>query len=143
MNVDSMQGIDPAIVCAIITVTGTIISGFIAWGVSRSTAKRELKKLRLIWKHESALSLDDDFARMADSVARYIHCGRRADGVDAVGKVNALRTRESGALAEALDSLYCAIDNSKDQEYPNYEKIQQCLSAVIEENRIKQRQEQR
>lgn len=89
------------------------------------------------------VSSDDDFAQMSNSVARYIHRGRTSDATDAVGKINALRAKESGALAEALDSLYCAIDESKYRDYANFDKIQQCLNIVIEEKRKQQRQTQR
>ena len=139
MNVDSIQRIDPMIVCAIITTFGTILSALIAWAVSRSTAKRELKKMRLMWEREDIVSSDDDFAQMAESVARYIHRNRSSDGVDAAGKVNALRAKESGTLANALDLLYFALDDSKHCIDPDFEKIQQCLSKVIEEKRKKQR----
>lgn len=142
MNTNSIQEIDPTVVCAIITAAGTILSALLAWAVSRSTAKRELKKLQLIWEREDVVSSDDDFAQMADSVARYIQRNRSSDGADAAGKVNALRARETGDLAKALDLLYCAISNSKGQDYPNFEKIQQCLSVVVEEKRKKQRQAQ-
>lgn len=143
MDTDPIQRIDPTVVCAIITAAGTILSTLLAWAVSRSTAKRELKKLHLIWDREDVVSSDDDFAQMANSIARYIQLNHSRDGADAAGKVNAIRARETGELAEALDLLYCAISDSRARDYPNFEEIKQCLSVVVEEKRKKKRQAQR
>ena len=57
------------IVCAIIALVGTAVSGLLSWFVSRSSAVKEVEKLRLTWEHETIVTSDDEFAEMVSSVA--------------------------------------------------------------------------
>ena len=47
------------IVCAIIALVGTAVSGLLSWFVSRSSAVKEVEKLRLTWEHETIVTSDD------------------------------------------------------------------------------------
>ena len=52
------------IVCAIIALVGTAVSGLLSWFVSRSSAVKEVEKLRLTWEHETIVTSDDEFAEL-------------------------------------------------------------------------------
>lgn len=69
---DSTQVIDSTIICTIITAIGTIISGLIAWFVSRSSTKAEIEKIKESWKREDIVSSEKEFAEMAETVGRYL-----------------------------------------------------------------------
>lgn len=120
------------IICSIVSVFGAVISAFISWIVSRSTANKEIKKLKLMWKREDVLTSDEDFSDMAATVARCtaaISDGYEFDISEVAAKVAAVRSRESGTLANLLDSLYGAV------LIKNTCRMYEMLTKVIEEKR--------
>ena len=119
-------------ICTLITVCGTVVSASIAWFVSRSTANKEIERLKLFWEREDVVSSDDDFVEMASKVASYISGVRDGYSLgiqDVASIVAAVRSKESGALATLLDELYSAVTSK------NLYAIDSALTRVIEEKR--------
>lgn len=102
--------ISSAVVCAFITLIGNIISAKIAQKTATKTAKQtassEIEKMQLTWSREDLVTSDDEFADMASEVARYIQNGTSSQSRDALAKVAAVRSKESGAIGDTLDMLY-------------------------------------
>lgn len=100
------------IICAMIAVAGTVVSALLAWFVSRLTANKEIERLKLSWEREDVVTSDDEFAEMTASVAQYVSSlfeGYDLSAQIPASKVAAIRSRESGALADRLDTLYQAL----------------------------------
>ena len=97
------------IICALITAGGVLFSAIVSYAISRSTANKEIEKLKLTWEREDVVSSDDEFAEMAEAVAKFIHNCNSSNQRDALGKVAAIRSKETGELGALLDKLYAAI----------------------------------
>lgn len=117
------------IICALITVGGALLSALIAFFVSRSTANKEIEKMKLTWEREDVISSDDEFADMASAVATYVQNGWSDTQRTAMSKIAAIRSKEIGSLASKLDQLYTAVsrDNAKSAD--------SLLTEVINEKR--------
>lgn len=131
---DSTQVIDSTIICTIITAIGTIISGLIAWFVSRSSTKAEIEKIKESWKREDIVSSEKEFAEMAETVGRYLQNSSNKILADASGMVNAVRAKENGELAESLDELHQSLI-SETIYGPDIKKIGKCLDEVVKKKR--------
>lgn len=126
------------IICALISLGGVIVSGLLAWGVSNSTARHQIKQMKLTWARDDVVSSDDEFADMASEVAKYVTLLHNENWVladSSRAKVSALRAKESGSLALSLDALYGALLND------GPEAIDAALSEVIEQKRKAKRQQ--
>ena len=133
------------IVCAIIALVGTAISGLLSWFVSRSSAVKEVEKLRLTWEHETIVTSDDEFAEMVSSVALCIQEKLPSSFDNAICRVASVRSKEQGPLADSLDNLYRILfDISPNSGIVDFyssdfqERLKQaddCLSQVIEDKR--------
>lgn len=97
------------VICALITVGGTLLSSLIAFLVSRTTANKEIEKMKLTWEREDAISTDEDFSEMAAAVAKYIACNNLQNQTDALAKIAAVRLKESEDVCTYLDLLSRAI----------------------------------
>ncbi len=121
--------ISSAIVSAIITVIGSIITTVItqrnAKAIAKDAAAQELQKMERAWEREDIVSSEDEFAEMADSVARFVRCGTPKYQSEAMGKVAFVRSKEQAALGMLLDDLYECIRNN------NQEKTNEALSEAI------------
>ena len=120
------------IICTIVSVCGTVLSALIAWFVSRSIASKEIERLKLSWEREDVVTSDDDFADLAAQVALFSSSyldGYEPDTRQVRSKIAAVMSRESGSLAESLDSLYSAVQTK------NPKLIDSELAHVIEEKR--------
>lgn len=104
--------ISSAVVSAFIAAVGHIITERMARTTAKETAKettnREIMKLERTWDREDELSADDEFGEM---VKLTILCvSDVGEGpFKALAAIGALRSKESGELAEALDNLYQAV----------------------------------
>lgn len=117
------------VISALIAAGGAVLSAFVAWFVSRAAANKEIDKLKLTWAREDVITSDEDFSTMCAAVSRYIHSQRYRDKSAAAALVAAVRSKESGVLAEKLDKLNRALlDN-------NSLSIDSCLTEVIDEKR--------
>lgn len=101
----------PEIICTLITVAGTIVSALIAYAVSRSTANKEIDKMKLTWEREDVVSSDDEFAEMAGSVAKFVQSNTSSNQRNAMEQVASVRSKETGALGRLLDELYMDIQS--------------------------------
>lgn len=117
------------LICALVTVGGTVISAIIAWIVSHLTANKEIEKMKLSWEREDLVSSDDEFADMAAAVARYVAEDYESHRTKAMEKVASIRSKESGNIAELLDLLYNAITKRQPSQ------ANDCLAKVIEQKR--------
>lgn len=133
------------IICAIIALAGTAISGLLSWFVSRTSATKEIEKLKLTWEHENSVTSDDEFADMVAAVALCIQEKLPASFDSAISRVAAVRSKERGSLANRLDDLYhilfdispnSGIVDFYGRDYQEQlRKVNECLSQVIEEKR--------
>ena len=99
----------PEIICTLIALCGTVASGLISWLVARSSAEKEIKKMRIEWEHDKLLSSDDDFSEMASSVAVCLQSMELSDFDNALASVAALRIKETGPISLKLDALYTTL----------------------------------
>lgn len=99
----------PEIICTLIALCGTVASGLISWLVARSSAEKEIKKMRIEWEHDRLLSSDDDFSEMASSVAVCLQSLDLSDFDTALASVASLRIRETGPISLKLDKLYSTL----------------------------------
>lgn len=112
-------------VCALISFAGVIISALISKNVAKTAANKEIEKMKLSWEREDMVTSEEEFSEMTAAVARYASSFRTFDFRDAMGKLAAVRAKESGALAEALDVLYQIVSRGHRAE------IETQLSKVI------------
>lgn len=117
------------IICALIAIAGTAVSAGVSWFVSRSTANKEIEKMQLAWEREDVISSDDEFAEMAAGVAEFVQSYSALHQRNAIAKVAAIRSKETGELGKLLDKLYDAIKSC------DYIRTDIILSAVINEKR--------
>lgn len=122
------------IVCAVIAFCGVAASAFLSWKTAEYHAKKEIEKMMLGWAREDVVTSDEEFADMAASCARYASFNNTTNRRDAASRVAAVRTRESGDLAAALDELYSALSKCGD--------IDSALTKVIDIKRKKQGEHQ-
>lgn len=123
------------VICALISVGGALLSALISYGVSRSTANKEVERMRLTWEREDVVSSDDEFAAMSSSVAKFVQSGRTSCQQAAMAEIAAIRSKESGNLAYLLDDLYFAVQSG------NIGNSDVCLTKVIDEKRDTKRKQ--
>lgn len=123
----------PVIITALISFGGVILSSFMSWMIARTSAAKELERLKLQWNREDIVTSDEEFSSMASLVAAFAQNMHLRAQVDAISAVASVRTKESGQLAEKLDALYFAVQG----EDPRL--INDALSQVIQEKRDRRR----
>ena len=117
------------VICALITVGGVIFSALISYAISRTTANKELEKIKLTWEREDVISSDDEFAEMAGAVAKFIQSNSSTNQRNAMEHVASIRSKETGALGRLLDELY--LDIQSGDKYNSDVR----LSQVIDQKR--------
>ena len=120
-----MKNLPTEIICALITAGGTILSALIATISAKHVTQRELKKLKLQWKHERDLSSADAFTEMVMAVSRYTQSGWPRHQREALERITAMQTNAHGETASALNALYGATASGSAAE------INKCLATVI------------
>lgn len=129
MNIENTAITNPETLRSLIAFAGVLMSAIISWFISRSTAKNEIRKMKLSWEHERNTVLDQEFDQLISLVSAYIDkrsLGFDVDTTEALQKVAVARTRETGPLAPLLDELYLDLQGK------NLKKIDASLSAIIE-----------
>lgn len=130
--------ISSAVVAAIITVFGNIIAAKInqktTVKTAAETANNELAKMRATWSREDLVSSDEEFADMANSVARYINTGSYNRHTEAMGKIASVRSKETGNIGATLDTLYSCVKAGRIKE------ADEALTAAIAQKRNLKRQ---
>ena len=123
------------IVCALIAVVGTLASAAISFWVSKSSAEKEIQKMKLEWSRQDIVSSDEDFSDMAVAVSVFIQKQTSKTHTDAVAAVTKIRAKESGTIADSLDALYAAIGRRGSGCSPNLEQIDRLLSEILKQKR--------
>ena len=132
MNPNAQQFLSTEVICALAALAGVILSALISWLVACRTSKTEFEKMRMTWEREDAVSSDDEFAEMADLVSQFVSSHHMTHRHKALGKVSAVRSKESGAVGAALDKLYNALE---DVGTFGSSDIAPALSEAIEQKR--------
>lgn len=111
------------------SLVGIILSGVLSFLVAKSSASREVDKLKLTWKREDIVSSESDFSEMISTVAVYAKTLTITDMNTATKWVAKIRAQESGTLGELLDSLYFQLQD------PVVSELESTLSEIIKEKR--------
>ena len=90
-------------------ILSALISGAVAWAVSRHEAKKEFEKLKLTWNHEEAKSFSEAFEAMAFSVTQFSKLGSDTAWREALARIAAVRAACPEDIAYALDGLYNVV----------------------------------
>ena len=105
--------VSSAVISALITFIGSIISANIARKSAKETAQeianKEIEKMKLSWQREDMVSSDEEFAEMASVVAKFCAFATGAWSDEAIEKVGAIRSKESGKLGQIMDELYESV----------------------------------
>ena len=117
------------IICALITLGGIIVSAVISYAISRTTANKEIEKMRLAWKREDVVSSDEEFSVMTRAVAKYVQGSSTRTQSTALEEVASVRAKEAGSLGQMLDDLYSHIRSD------NVIAADHQLSKVIDQKR--------
>lgn len=124
-----MDTLTSEIICSLIALGGTVLSALISYFVSRSTANKELEKLRLTWAREDLVSSDEEFAEMASAIAKFIQRRNGGDQRNAIAHIAAIRSKEAGEIAILLDRLYQAVRDWRPDE------VDALLTQIVEKKR--------
>ena len=116
-------------ICALISLTGLFVSGFLSFLVARFSIKKEIEKMQLLWEREDVIASDDEFAEMVSAVAAYIQSPYPPEATTAASKIAGIRSKETGTLALKLDQLY------RNVSFQNLNAIDSSLTEVINEKR--------
>lgn len=122
------------VICALIGAASTILSALIAFLVSRYTTAREFKKLKLTWQREDSVSYEEDYESMVAAVTQYIKRGSDTAWYAALDTIAILRSKATGEMAEAIDTLNHAVSKR------NWKESEASLTKVIEKKRQVQRE---
>ena len=134
--------IETEVICAIITVSGVVISSVIAFLVSKNSVEKEIEKMKMSWKREDSAASDEEFSEMITAVTRYVHGRKREDELPALEKLNNVRRKGTGDIYLLLDLFY-RLTTIKDMDgNPDFRLLDKYLSQLIEQNRLVKRQEQ-
>lgn len=117
------------IICALITFGGIVVSALFSYVISRSTANKEIERMKLAWEREDVISSDDEFAEMTGAVAKFVSTCSGTTKRNALEQVASIRSKETGELGRLLDNLYLDIQSG----YPTNADIH--LSQVIDQKR--------
>ena len=117
------------IICTIVTAGGVVLSSLISFFVARSTANREIRRMKLTWDREDAVTADKEFSSMSAAVAEYGAYGSIELRRSAVKEIAALRAKENGPIAPLLDKLHMAVLGS------DLHLVNDLLSRLIEHRR--------
>lgn len=123
------------IICALIALAGALVSATISFFVSKSSAEKEIQRMKLEWKRQDIVSSDEDFSDMAVAVSRFIQMQDGTTHLKAVETVMKIRAKELGSIAESLDALYLAIGKRGYGYNPNLEQIDTLLSEILKQKR--------
>lgn len=105
--------VSSAVISALIAFVGTVFSAREARKSAKETAQeianKEIEKMKLSWQREDMVSSDEEFAEMASVVAKFCAFETGAWSDEAIEKVGAIRSKESGKLGQIMDDLYESV----------------------------------
>lgn len=117
------------VLSGLFSLVGIVSSGVLAFLVAKSSASKEIDKLKLTWKREDVVSSEADFSEMVSSVAVYAKTLSIDDMNTATKWVAKIRAQENGALGDLLDGLYNQLRD------PIVFELEDTLSEIIKEKR--------
>ena len=121
--------LSPEIIDALVNVGGLILPALISFGISKYTINKEIEKLKLTWNREDVISSDEEFAEMASAVSQFVYYNCETNRENAIIKIAAARSKETGELGVFLDDLY------KNVQSDNRSEADALLTATIQEKR--------
>lgn len=125
--------ISSAIVSVVITVLGNLITTRItqksAEKIARETINHEIEKMERTWQREDIVSSDEEFAKMASTVATFVYCETGYGQEEALRELASVRSKESGSIGQLLDDLYVAVQKGQ------HHLADDLLSSTIQEKR--------
>lgn len=116
------------VLSGLFSLVGIVFSGVLSFLVAKSSASKEIDKLKLTWKREDVVSSEADFSEMVSSVAVYAKTLSIDDMNTATKWVAKIRAQESGALGDLLDGLYNQLRD------PIVFELEDTLSEIIKES---------
>lgn len=125
------------ILSGLFSLVGIVFSGVLSFLVAKSSASKEIDKLKLTWKREDVVSSDADFSEMVSSVAVYAKTLSITDMNTATKWVAKIRAQERGKLGELLDLLYLQLQE------PLSSRMEDTLSEIIQEKRKRKGEQDR
>lgn len=117
------------VLSGLFSLAAIVFSGVLSFLVAKSSASKEIDKLKLTWRREDVVSSESDFSEMVSSVAVYAKTLSITDMNTATKWVAKIRAQENAALGDLLDSLY---DQLRD---PIVSDLEDTLSEIIKEKR--------
>lgn len=90
----------------------TILASLLTFFASRHDAKKEISKLKLEWEHQSIVQDDEEFSEMCRKVYALLNSAFHIDA-DTIASVAVVRSKATGAYAEALDVLLSAVTSTQ------------------------------
>ena len=117
------------VLSGLFSLVGIVFSGVLSFLVAKSSASKEIDKLKLTWKREDVVSSEADSSEMVSSVAVYAKTLSIDDMNTATKWVAKIRAQESGALGDLLDGLYNQLRD------PIVFELEDTLSEIIKEKR--------
>lgn len=125
--------VSSAVISAVIAAIGGIITTTITQRstrkIAQETANQEIQKMERTWEREDVVSSDEEFAKMASLVSKYVLCANGAWDSEAIEAIAAIRSQENGRLGEIMDELYTCVQSDM------YRKADKLLSDAIKEKR--------
>lgn len=118
------------VICGIIMVIGTIVSAAISAATSKKVATNEIRKLKLTWNREDAITSAEDIAELTRLVYDFVTCQNDFFAIPAISKAAEMRAKATGDFSNALDKLYAALSQCDRQ------MSKQELSEVIKQNAL-------
>ena len=117
------------VLSGLFSLVGIVFSSVLSFLIAKSSASKEIEKLKLTWKREDVVSSEADFSEMVSSVAVYAKTLSITDMNTATKWVAKIRAQERGVLGGLLDDLY---DQLRD---PIVYDLENTLSEIIKEKR--------
>lgn len=90
-------------------IISALISGGVAWAVSRYETKKEFEKLKLTWEHDKSKSFNESFEAMAYSVTQFSKLGNDTTWREALSHISTVRATCPDDLTYSLDGLYNVV----------------------------------
>lgn len=125
------------VLSGLFSLVGIVSSGILSFLVAKSSASKEIEKLKLTWKREDVVSSEADFSEMVSSVAVYAKTLNITDMNAATKWVAKIRAQETGVLGNLLDSLYNQLRD------PVVSELENTLSEIIKEKRQRKSEQNR
>lgn len=113
---------DSKIICAIISALGVVLSSFL----SRVSAHREIKRLKMEWDRADSVSFKAEIAEAVGAAAEFEQSANPRHQREAVKRLAAVMVKADGEMRELLVRLYEAVRGGR---YSEISKLTEEISA--------------